>query len=182
MASETVESARTLYRSLLRSSYGDLPGAVQRFHNQCGSFSWSGQAEVRRGASPLAWLVATIMRFPPAGSDVPIRVEIDAKPDTEVWVRDFSGRRFRSTQTEAQGLLVERFGAVRVSLKLVQRQDRMFLVPQNWTCFGVALPKWLLPRGDSFETEAGGLFTFDVSIAAPIVGLIVAYRGTLSPD
>ena len=43
------------------------------------------------------------------------------------------------------------------------------------------LPRTLLPRGTSFESERDGRFGFDVEIAAPFVGLIVAYRGRLEP-
>lgn len=34
----------------------------------------------------------------------------------------------------------------------------------------------------SFETVRGDRFCFDVEIAAPLIGLIVAYDGVLEPD
>jgi hypothetical protein len=43
------------------------------------------------------------------------------------------------------------------------------------------MPRFLLPTGSSFETEEENRFCFDVDIPAPLVGLIVAYRGTLEP-
>jgi hypothetical protein len=36
--------------------------------------------------------------------------------------------------------------------------------------------------GTSFESEKDGRFRFDVEIAVPLIGLIVAYRGTLSAE
>jgi len=44
------------------------------------------------------------------------------------------------------------------------------------------MPKLLLPTGDSYETENERSFHFDVEITAPLIGLIVAYEGSLEPD
>ncbi len=53
------------------------------------------------------------------------------------------------------------------------------MIPRRWSCLGVPLPGFLLPRGQTFETEAEGKFCFDVEITVPILGIIVAYIGTL---
>ncbi len=93
--------------------------------------------------------------------------------------------RFSSLQWRGQGrneqLLVERFGIVEVALALVVEDDRLHLVTRRWSCLGVPLPKALLPYGRTFESERDGRFVFDVEIAAPLIGLIAAYRGTLQP-
>lgn len=79
-------------------------------------------------------------------------------------------------------LLLERFGLVEIALALVVEDGRLYLVPRRWSCLGVPLPRALLPVGTSFECEREGRFAFDVEIGAPLVGLIVAYRGTLEAD
>ena len=56
---------------------------------------------------------------------------------------------------------------------------RLVLIPRRWSLFAIPMPKVLLPKGASFETEREGKFCFDVEIAMPLVGRIVAYRGTL---
>ncbi len=43
------------------------------------------------------------------------------------------------------------------------------------------MPGALAPGGAACEHAADGRFNFDVEIAAPLVGLIVAYRGWLEP-
>ena len=48
-------------------------------------------------------------------------------------------------------------------------------------CAGMPLPRSLLPEGTSFEEERDGVFHFDVTFKAPIVGFIVGYRGWLKP-
>ena len=43
------------------------------------------------------------------------------------------------------------------------------------------MPRFLMPTGTSFEEERDGQFHFDVEIATPLTGLIVAYKGRLEP-
>ena len=43
-------------------------------------------------------------------------------------------------------------------------------------------PGFLLPARSSFETKEMGGFRFDIEPSAPLVGLIVAYKGALKPD
>jgi Domain of unknown function (DUF4166) len=77
--------------------------------------------------------------------------------------------------------LVERFGAISVALALVLDSGRLYLIPRRWRLWGIPMPSLLLPTGSSFEAEEESRFCFDVDISAPLVGLIVAYRGTLEP-
>jgi len=89
-------------------------------------------------------------------------------------------------QTPRQGrkssLIVERFGPFAVALALVAGADCLYLVPRRWSCLGLPLPKFLLPAGTTFESERDGEFNFDVEIRAPLVGLIVSYKGALRPE
>jgi hypothetical protein len=78
-------------------------------------------------------------------------------------------------------LLVERFGPLSFAMALTAEEDRLHLIPRRWSAFGIPMPRWLLPNGTSFETEVEGRFRFDVEIAAPFIGLIVSYRGSLDP-
>ena len=41
------------------------------------------------------------------------------------------------------------------------------------------MPRFLAPKGESFEFDQNGTFHFNVVIQAPIVGLIVRYAGYL---
>lgn len=67
-------------------------------------------------------------------------------------------------------------------MALVIRGERLFLIPRRWRCFGLPLPRFLLPSGNRFEGECDGKFTFDVDISAPLIGLIVSYSGVLEPQ
>ncbi|MGN7840160.1 DUF4166 domain-containing protein [Stenotrophomonas sp. 22385] len=170
---------------MLGSAFDALPAQVQALHDTSGPHRWSGRAQVRRGTGLLSRLVAAVIGFPKAHTDVPVTVTFTPDRGIERWTRDFGGRRFTSWQRRGAGrndaLLVERFGLIEVALALVVADDRLMLVPRRWSCLGVPLPNALLPRGTTFETEVDGRFVFNVEIAALGVGLIVAYRGSLQP-
>ncbi|MDJ0637414.1 MAG: DUF4166 domain-containing protein [Paracoccaceae bacterium] len=172
-----------LYPSLLGDAYANLPAPVQALHGTQSRRVWSGTANVTRGKNTIARLIARLFGFPPDAASVPLRITFDADGDTERWTRDFAGHVLRSVQSSGigrnEGLLIERFGPLNVALALAVEGDRLCLTPRRWSFLGVPLPKAFLPTGESFETAQNGRFQFDVAITAPVIGLIVAYRGEL---
>lgn len=181
----SADQGRPLYPKLLGSAFDALPDQVRLLHAQAEKRVWKGRANIVRGRNPLAKLVAAIFGFPPEANDVDVTVTLTPQGSGELWERNFGGRHFKSAQYEGAGkynnLLIERFGPVAVALALDVKGEELFLVPRNWSFLGIPLPKFLLPSGDSFESQKDGKFWFDVAIKAPIVGLIVAYRGYLTP-
>jgi hypothetical protein len=175
-----------LYRRVLGDAFDALPEALRAMHDRNGDFAAEGRATIEGGRNPLARLVAAIFRFPRAGRDVPVAVTFRFRDGSETWRRDFAGRRFRSIQSEGTGrferLLVERFGPFRFGLALVVDGGRLRLVPRCWSFLGIAMPRFLIPRGDSHEAEESGRFHFHVEIRLPLAGLIVRYRGWLAPS
>ena len=173
----------SLYQRLLGCAYATLPTRVQALHAPSAPACWTGIATVERGTGVLSRLIARVFGFPAAGDNVPVSVRFTPEAGGERWTRTFEGRRFSSLQTAGTGhdeaLLVERFGAIAVALAVVVEGVRLRLLPRRWSLLGIPLPTSLLPGGTSFETERDGQFVFDVEIAAPLVGRIVAYRGTL---
>jgi hypothetical protein len=176
---------RPLYRRALGEAYDRLPPALQAMHEVSGRKVAEGRATVERGRNPLGWLVAALFRFPSAGADVPVGVAFEAHGGAEYWRRLFDKRLMRSVQSEGQGrwsgLVIERFGVIRVGLALVLEGERLRLVVRRWTVLGVPLPLTLAPRGDTYEFEQDGRFNFHVEIASPLTGLIVRYKGWLKP-
>jgi hypothetical protein len=146
----------------------------------------AGIASVERGTSLLSRLVAAIGGFPPAGDDVPVKVDFRIDGGREHWRRDFAGKSFTSTQEEGRHrnarLLCERFGPLNLAMALVIEGERLRLVMRRWTVFGVPLPLALAPRSDTYEHVEGGRFCFHVEISHPLTGLIVRYRGWLAPQ
>jgi hypothetical protein len=126
------------------------------------------------------------MGFPQEGKNVPVKVVLSPTKDGERWTRTFDGITFSSFQERGTGrnahLLIERFGVIKVAIALVLDRDRLHFVPRKWWCLGLPLPKSLLPRSHSFETETDGQFKFDVQVSVPFFGLIVSYAGGLEPS
>ncbi len=179
------DDAAPLYQRTLGSAFDSLPEQVKLLHAPTVKRVWKGKASVVRGRGMLAKLIAFIFGFPTAADDVKVTVTLTPKGEGEMWERNFGGQRFKSFQFAGTGkydnLIVEKFGAVSIALALNIQGGELFLVPRNWNILGIPLPKFLLPSGDSFESEEGKMFRFNVSIKLPFVGLVVAYNGYLTP-
>ncbi|NTE80813.1 DUF4166 domain-containing protein [Agrobacterium tumefaciens] len=174
-----------LFRQLLGPAFDDLTPRLRELHDSKDPRQWSGVAEIRRGQGMLASMISALVGFPQAGKQIPVSVTFTPEKGKERWTRNFGGRRFSSTQSAGLGkdqyLLAERFGVVTVALALVLDGGRLALIPRRWHLLGVPLPGFLLPKGQSFESEENGRFHFDVEISLPFIGLVVAYKGTLEP-
>jgi hypothetical protein len=174
-----------IYQQVLATSFTNLPRSLQELHQPGALAEWRGHCEVQRGDGWLAQLVARVFGFPAKGRDVPVSVQFrtDAQ-GKETWQRNFGGRIMRSTQEAGQGrwaqLIVERFGPFAFGLALVTRADRLSLIPRRWSFLGLPLPKALMPKGDTYETEVEGQFRFHVEITLPLIGPVVCYKGGLN--
>ncbi|MGB3244121.1 MAG: DUF4166 domain-containing protein [Sulfitobacter sp.] len=176
----------SVYSDVLGSSFAQLPARVQELHTPQGDSRWAGKADVSRGNGLLVNLICRVFRFPEAAKGLPVEVDIRPVADGEKWTRNFGGKMFSSFHSRGNKrdahLVVERFGPVAVSLGLVVTEGCLSMVARRWTCFGIAMPSMLLPGGYGYETQRGDSFCFDVEISAPLVGKIVAYKGTLRPQ
>jgi hypothetical protein len=174
-----------LYRQLLGAAYDTLAAPLRDVHDIAASRAFRGEADVTRGGGRLARLVARITGFPPAGERVPVTVTLTRSGSRELWQRDFAGHRFASVQVlgsgAGEGLLVERFGPLAFAMAVVVEDGRLRLIQRRWSAFGIPMPRWLLPRGEAYEHDAGGRFNFHVDVVLPFVGPVVGYRGWLKP-
>lgn len=188
---ETGDDAQPIFQQLLGEAFMRLPPALRKLHGGSKEQRWHGEAQVVRGNGWIAGLVARRVGFPHAAASIPVTVDIMAgdgtsrnRGDGETWVRNFGGTIFKSHLTLGHGcdqyLMAERFGPITVLLAIVWQRERLYFIPRQWRLWNIRLPKCLLPSGDSFECEADGRFQFNVRIAAPIIGLIVQYRGALT--
>lgn len=178
------DATGAIYQQVLGAAFAALPATLQRLHQPGAVAHWQGRAQVTRGKGRLAGMVAGVFGFPQGGLDVPVSVRFrtDAA-GVESWQRNFAGRIMVSSQEVGQGrfahLIVERFGPFAFGLALVLRDDKLHLIPRRWAFFGLPMPRALMPRGDSYETETDGQFRFHVEITLPLIGPVVCYEGQL---
>jgi len=172
-----------VFATVLGDSFAALPQSLQTFHGNASDAVWEGSAEVLAGRSFVSRLVARVFGFPTKNQRTDVCVTVKRSDSHEQWQRDFGGTRFRSRlslgRDREQHLVCETFGWVTVALALVWDGERLLYVPRRWRLGFLPLPKLLLPKGDSFEKDESGQFSFDVELAAPIIGQLVAYKGTL---
>jgi hypothetical protein len=148
-------------------------------HDLIGAARAAGTAKVERGASLLARLIGSVMRFPPAG-DYPVEVRFAEQAGRELWTRQFGAHAFSSEMGGTGALLSERFGPLHFFFALtVQPGGALAMELRRWTCLGVPMPRWLGPRIVAGESAEGKHFCFDVTVALPLIGLVVYYSGRL---
>lgn len=167
--------------------FAGLPAPLSALHGASGPPVWQGRASVETGTHPLTRLARRVIGLPSAGHDVPITVSIDRIADSggkaEIWTRNFGGRRFSSQlSTNAPGELQERFGPLRFTLGLAARHGGLALPIKSARCFGIPLPRFMLPRSEAREyVDDLGRFRFDIRLVLPGIGLLTHYRGWLEP-
>lgn len=175
-----------LYQSVLGATWNQLPVPIRNMHDVAISRRAEGLAIIERGTNPFARMIADMIGFPQAGTDVPVSVDFNVFAGTEQWMRTFNGRSFKSWQSRGYGrterLLIERFGPMRFAMALVteESEQKLRLVLRSWSFLGISMPMALCPASDSYEIVEDGKFHFHVKISHPLVGLIIHYRGWLN--
>jgi hypothetical protein len=175
-----------LYPRIMGSAFQRLAPPIQAGHMFGAGITLEGRASVTRSDRRLANAIASLFRFPPAMTDVPVAVTMtrDGR-GREFWRRTFADHSFSSTQEigtgRCEGLLVERFGLLAFAMAVIEEEGSLRLVLRRWSAFGLPLPMWGAPRADAMEHATGGRFNFRVDIALPFVGRIVRYEGWLTP-
>jgi hypothetical protein len=173
-----------LFRNVLGNEFDALARPIRDLHDRAICTAALGTCDVDRGTSPGARIIAALFRLPRTARGLPVRVTMSAAAGRETWVRDFGGSRMRSALRAAgrAGQVIERFGPLDFRIQLRWDGARLHYDLIGGSCLGIPLPRCLLPRSDTHESVADGVFRFDVRIALPLIGPLVHYRGTLRPE
>ena len=173
-----------VFRHALGDGFDDLPPALRAFHAPGRLCVWHGAADIVPAASLPAAAVARLFGFPRPGTGVPLTVTVhparDPQGPSEVWVRDYDGRRMVSTLRFRNGVLTEAFGPLVFPLDVRTDARGLVLLGHGWRLGRVMLPSALAPRSQAREhQDEHGRFRFEVEITVPLLGLLVAYSGWL---
>jgi len=169
------------FQMALGAAFDALPAAVKSAHRQGPVSRFVGRAEVA-GANAFTWLPARLFGFPRKSADAPVRVTKRlTAPGCEIWEREIGGSRFRSEITYAgQSRVTEKFGPFTFTLALLASDERLIMSISEWRMGWLPLPAFLAPRSVASESVSDtGAFTFDVPIAAPLLGRLTRYKGEL---
>jgi hypothetical protein len=169
-----------LFQQALGSAFQTLPVCVQQLHSQIEYTSFSGKAKVTRGQNWLSKIVSAVFGFPKAGSEISVCVEMTCRENQEIWRRIFDGKPFQSVLTPSRpGHFKERFGPFTFEMLLPVKHGALLMPVQKGWFLGIPMPHALLPKSETREYEDNGIFHFDVSLSAPVCGLLVRYQGWL---
>lgn len=172
----------SLFRRVLRD-FDAMPASVCAAHDIDAGVDLQGEVDIDGADGWPGRLIARLFGFPQVGRSVPARVTIEREGDGEIWVRRFGTAGFASHLSAggAPGLLVERFGAVSLDLEASAQSTGFSLAVRRARLGKVPLPPFLTPQTQALATvDAQGRYTFDVTIALPLFGRLVRYRGWLA--
>jgi hypothetical protein len=173
-----------LYERILGPAFEKLPAPLRDMHHLTTDVKIAeGTARVEVGKNIFARIMHAVLGFPKAGENVPVRVAFQQKNEGELWQRDFAGRKFSSFQIagDTDRLLHESFGPVKVGLALVRDGEKLRLITRRCWVFGILVPIFLAPGGNTYEYVENNTFHFHVEIRQFPFGLIVKYHGQLVP-
>lgn len=172
---------KPLYRRVMGEGFERLPEVTRRLHRGRPAVIAIGEAEVSPANGAVGQLVARMFGLPRVRGRLPVRVVIESRDGREHWTRFFGDSPMRSTMSAAPGNLIEeRFGPFSLRMRLVTKAGGLDMERVSGRLFGLPLPGFLLPRIRATErVDEYRRHAFDVEIAAPLVGRLVAYKGWL---
>ena len=156
-----------IYPQLLRGDFDKLPRALRDFHSCAGHRRASGTACIRHAS-----ILATLLGFPPAGENIPVKLDVVATEDREIWTRQFGSVSRRSVQWVRDGRLIESAGPVRVHFRVFLSDAGMKFESVRTGVWGIPLPLRISATVRGLESA----WEIDVRITA-----IGSYRGVMEP-
>lgn len=172
-----------LYARLLGASWSSLAPAIRRL-SESSSLVHRGAFDVTRGEGPLARVLGWLSRLPAAGRAVPVTLIVREAGSALIWARTFAGRPLATSQRIRGECLGETLGLIECFFDLRTRDGGLEFVQRGATLrlgpLAIPLPRFLSPRVHGLMKPASeSAASVAVSIGAPLVGLLVDYRGEI---
>jgi hypothetical protein len=171
---------------LLGASWDRLAEPVRRFHGEGEIVRAAGTFRVRHGGGRLGRWLTRLAGLPAAGEAVDVRLVVVPRGPCEEWRRTFAGRPLVTLQQAGPGsLLVERMGLLELRFRLEAVAVALVYHPAGASLrlgpLRVPLPGRLAPRVSAREGPAERCdgIQVTVEIRVPLLGVLVAYEGTV---
>ncbi len=173
-----------LYASVTRGRIDDLPTAVRRFHYSDSGVRAVGAFDVKHGTSPLARVVAIMLRLPAEGRSRAVVATITRRGGIEEWRRSIGGRTLRTQQQRSGSLLAERMGPFELLFRIEIEGGALVFTTEGaairFAMLRLPLLPLFRPRVSARVTSATGSgMVVEVAVALPFVGTLLSYHGTI---
>lgn len=174
----------SIFEDALRENLTELPVAIQAIHDRREAKILRGKADIARGSSPIANLIANTFGFPGSAKELDVEVRIQRTRDVELWTRHFGAHEMRSIMSRKpdapKNQITESLGWLSFDINLDTRLGRLYYPIGRARIGGFHLPSFLTPKSDTVEhITADGNFYFSVRIVLPLFGEMVSYSGWL---
>lgn len=173
-----------LFEKVIGPDIALLPSLVRTIHTHA-DIHLTGRAAIEGAGNWIAKIIAKLFGFPSSMADVAAEVSLKRRGEKEIWIRRFGRSTFRSTLRPgpAPRRLYEQFGPFSFELEMTPDESGFALDVVSWRIVSLRMPLLLAPRtpARAFVDEKGR-YSFDVTIALPLVGQLVRYRGWLVPE
>jgi hypothetical protein len=170
-----------LYPQLLGDAFADVPPILQRFHSTLPAHAM-GLCRVHRADRGVTGLIARLMRLPPSGRSVALRLEVSAHGGGERWERSFAGQPLITTQHARGTVLIERIGVIRFEFALACERGRMIFRLRRASCCGIRLPKRLRPHVRATVSGRTNGWIAKVIVRSSWGTTLVRYRAEVKPQ
>ena len=172
-------AAPPIYCALMGAAFARLAAPVQRFHRLQGKVVLTGEVDIEGPRHFATKLLAWALGAPRRSQHGPLRFELDADAEREIWTRHFPTRTMRSVLCKTSRGLTEKLGMATLTFELRERDGILSMHLQRFHVLGLPMPRWLMPTVRAEESGQGDRFVFDVEAGMPLLGRVSRYRGFL---
>jgi hypothetical protein len=172
--------SKSLYCRALGEAFALLSPTLRDFHSRSEGRA-QGVLRVRRGEGWLRNQVADLLRLPPAGDSVPIRLKVEPCARGERWVRHFGEQRLETRQWLRRELFLEAAGPVQFGFRLVVEEGGLYFHFARAWLWGIPLPATLSPRVTARATGSERGWIVHVRVEAAGLGMLAEYEGEVTP-
>jgi hypothetical protein len=170
----------SLYERVMGHRFARLAAPVQRFHRLTGLHELHGWVTTEAPASvPARWL-ARLLGAPTTAGSGPIRFELVAHNEREVWTRHFPLHTMTSALSRNGDDVIEQLGAAHLRFELTESDGALGMRLKGLRFLGLPCPRRLLPVIVAEETGADDRLYFRVRASLPLIGRVAGYSGHLT--
>jgi hypothetical protein len=175
-------AAGALYQQILGDDFDALPAALRVFLGETEHRRAFGNVRVTRGPGVLATAAATLLGFPHSSDEVPLRLEVFADSQQEHCFQILDGRSFPTQQWADAGHLVVAYGPLRFRFRLDHSDGWLRFEQVGTSVNWLSVPRFAAPRIEIEVVPGNQGLDIDVRLIAPLVGEIVRYQGSITPE